>query len=510
MTLAALYADMYIVATDPPRDYSLLFNDRNTSLKYIRNLTILVQHGEERERLLADLLTQVLRYVPPDTLRKIIYDPRLYIPGHLFVRMLFHQRYLTFLIPQARDSSLLVEYLEAALTDYGDAFFSSIQSLALDENRDSWELHRYLISKCTNLRGFHRYAAAAVTQLHLRDHYHDLVRLSESSHLTLNGIDWSSSQSGSWAGLNFGNLVSLRLTAPASARYFLQTFRERSDFPLGLKYFEAVLICERGRSYSRNVAVRVLENFLHAFSGLIELSVSIYGESLPSVRSISNHAQTLLVLDLHAIDATSAGQYREVVYPAAHFRLLCENLSRLRQLSCGFPAMSKAVMKTRKYPGLMYSCALLKELTTLILSPWPSSGAEDMHSDQDLAFLNDQILKIIKFLKGSTHPWVPEHYGSGRLHKSFTGQPRDRLPCLSVLGIGGWISPSPSHTDHDWYCLFQLDTTWLMGGHAYVQVSQVANNTELHRVASQCDVLRSKWMCSRGASSAYGELAYGF
>ncbi|KAI5250627.1 hypothetical protein E4T42_04920 [Aureobasidium subglaciale] len=164
--------------------------------------------------------------------------------------------------------------------------------------------------------------------------------------------------------IDFTQIVTLRIVKCSGADALLSLLCKSAYLPRKLRCLEV-----QHSDNQDNDALTAVDDFLCLVEGIEDLYLDLNNvKSMPNVDGIIKHNKTLEVLLVHASESSN----EELVWASDDFQRLCSSVTRLRQLSCAWPASSILRTNSPSWDVFKLGIRSLSRLLTLHISTFPS------------------------------------------------------------------------------------------------------------------------------------------
>jgi hypothetical protein len=164
--------------------------------------------------------------------------------------------------------------------------------------------------------------------------------------------------------IDFALLENLRIIKCSGADALLSLLCKSAHLPQKLHCLEL-----QHDDNADNDALTAMDGFLCLVEGIQDLYIDLTNvKAMPAIDGIIKHSKTLHVLLVHASETPND----ELVWMSDDFHRLCSSATKLRQLSCAWPATS--ILKVNSPSWVAYQChvTFLLSLTTLHITTFPT------------------------------------------------------------------------------------------------------------------------------------------
>ncbi|KAG9633867.1 hypothetical protein KCU64_g15634, partial [Aureobasidium melanogenum] len=167
--------------------------------------------------------------------------------------------------------------------------------------------------------------------------------------------------------IDFTQIEALRIVKCSGADALFSLLCKSAYLPRRLRYLEF-----QHNDNSDNDALTAVDDFLCLVEGIEDLYIDLTNvKSMPNIDGIIKHGKTLDVLLVHASETSTD----ELVWVSDDFQRLCSSVTKLRQLSCAWPASNILRTSSPSWDSYQFSISSLPRLVTLHISTFPSCKA---------------------------------------------------------------------------------------------------------------------------------------
>ena len=185
--------------------------------------------------------------------------------------------------------------------------------------------------------------------------------------------------------INFKSLKALRVFGCPGADSLFAELSKSQALPEKLETLEV-----KHSDNPENDLLNALDGFLCLVSGVKALTMDVcYAKTMPASAGIVRHFKTLKELNVHA--SRGDGEEEELVYEPEDFQKICNNCTKIEQLSCAFPATSVIRSPSELFAGFTVSLKFfsvsrktdeflqmnlesIPNLITLNITTWPTNS----------------------------------------------------------------------------------------------------------------------------------------
>ncbi|KAH0292518.1 hypothetical protein KCU62_g1878, partial [Aureobasidium sp. EXF-3399] len=372
---------------------SAMLHPNNAGLKHIRILRIQfnpLHNGlpEADNSRVQTVVRMLIDFLPENVLEDFEWSPWLAFDQETFIILLNRQKRLQWLTAFRVDGADAIENLEAKASDHAE-IYNNCQKLAIyPDSLPSLELGQFLLSKMSTLTELIIHTNFAHGSIHYntrelndspsgpglvnRTMFRHLLPFTQitnppfahlqSLRLVDVGLRHCADSYGRF--IDFTQLEALRIVKCAGADALLSLLCKSAYLPRKLRCLEF-----QHNDNLDNDALTALDDFLCLVEGVEEIYLDLTSvKSMPSVDGIIKHGKTLDVLLVHA----SGDLVEEHVWTSDDFQRLCLSVSKLRQISCAWPASSILRTNSPSWDAYQFSIRSLSRLITLHISTFPS------------------------------------------------------------------------------------------------------------------------------------------
>ncbi|KAH0168645.1 hypothetical protein KCU67_g3390, partial [Aureobasidium melanogenum] len=375
---------------------SAMLHPGNAGLKHIRILRIQFtpQHIDLSDADISRVQTIVrmlIDFLPEHILEDFEWSPWLAFDQETFIILLNRQKRLQWLTAFRLDGVGAVDQLEAKSGEHA-YLYDNCQKLAVyPESVSTLELGQFLLSKMSTLTELivhtnFDHGPVHYTTRELNDtptgpglvnrtmfrHLlpFDKITTPPFAHLhTLRLVDVGLRHCAETYGrlIDFTQIEALRIVKCPGADALFSLLCKSTYLPRKLRYLEF-----QHNDNSDNDALTAMDDFLCLVEGIEDLYIDLTNvKSMPNVDGIIKHGKTLDVLLVHASETSTD----ELVWVSDDFQRLCSSVTKLRQLSCAWPASNILRTSSPSWDSYQFSISSLSRLVTLHISTFPSCKA---------------------------------------------------------------------------------------------------------------------------------------
>ncbi|KAK6005304.1 hypothetical protein QM012_008083 [Aureobasidium pullulans] len=375
---------------------SAMLHPSNAGLKHIKNLRIQFtpQHidiSEADTSRVQTIVRMLIDFLPENILEDFEWSPWLAFDQETFISLLDRQKRLQWLTALRLDGVDAIEKLEAKASDHV-YLYENCQKLAIyPDSVSTLELGQFLLSKMSTLtelivhtnfaHGHVHYTTrelndtptgpGLVNRLMFRHLLpFDKITSPPFAHLrTLRLVDVGLRHCAETYGrfIDFTQIEALRIVKCSGADALFSLLCKSAYLPRKLRCLEL-----QHNDNSDNDALTAVDDFLCLVEGIEDLYIDVTNvKSMPNIDGIIKHGKTLDVLLVHA----SENLTDELVWVSDDFQRLCSSVTKLRQLSCAWPASSILRTSSPSWDSYQFSISSLPRLVTLHISTFPSCKA---------------------------------------------------------------------------------------------------------------------------------------